>query len=99
MGLGAPDHTVRYGTVLSRTLFPGTSCQATIASSLRSVTPFVGAKTSQAALNLAPFYPDVAFYRVFQGTDVFLKYLERRLRQKLCLMVNFCGGGCHLFLL
>jgi hypothetical protein len=25
-----PDHTVPYGTVLSRDAFPGTSCQATI---------------------------------------------------------------------
>ena len=25
-----PDHTVPYGTVLSREAFPGTSCQATI---------------------------------------------------------------------
>ena len=28
--LAAPDHTVPYGTVLSRDAFPGTSCQATI---------------------------------------------------------------------
>src|SRR5208283_2562298 len=32
---GAPDHTVPYGTVLSKDAFPGTSCQATIAVSLR----------------------------------------------------------------
>jgi hypothetical protein len=70
MGLAVPDHTVPYGTVLSRTLSRGTSCQATIDVSLRDrladgsqrhlarsnfVTPFVGAKTSQTALNLAPF--------------------------------------------
>src|SRR6202790_5899237 len=30
LGLAAPDHTVPYGTVLSRDAFPGTSCQATI---------------------------------------------------------------------
>jgi hypothetical protein len=30
VGLAAPDHTVPYGTVLSRDAFPGTSCQATI---------------------------------------------------------------------
>ena len=30
LGLAAPDHTVPYGTVLSRDVFPGTSCQATI---------------------------------------------------------------------
>src|SRR5271165_4681445 len=29
LGLAAPDHTVPYGTVLSRDAFPGTSCQAT----------------------------------------------------------------------
>src|SRR5271170_3130365 len=28
--LVTPDHTVPYGTVLSRDAFPGTSCQATI---------------------------------------------------------------------
>src|ERR1700751_4142805 len=27
LGLAAPDHTVPYGTVLSRDTFPGTSCQ------------------------------------------------------------------------
>jgi hypothetical protein len=35
MGLAAPDHTVPYGTVLSRTLSQATSCQATIGVSLR----------------------------------------------------------------
>src|ERR1700730_17386557 len=30
LGLAAPDHTVPYGTILSRGVFPGTSCQATI---------------------------------------------------------------------
>src|SRR3984893_8285380 len=30
LGLATPDHTVPYGTVLSRDAFPGTSCQATI---------------------------------------------------------------------
>ena len=30
LGLAAPDHTVPYGTVLSRDAFLGTSCQATI---------------------------------------------------------------------
>jgi hypothetical protein len=30
LGLAAPDHTVPYGTVLSRDAFPGTSCQVTI---------------------------------------------------------------------
>src|SRR5271154_4678580 len=30
VGLAALDHTVPYGTVLSRDAFPGTSCQATI---------------------------------------------------------------------
>ena len=35
LGLAAPDHTVPYGTVLSRDAFPGTSCQATIVLSLR----------------------------------------------------------------
>jgi hypothetical protein len=30
LGLAALDHTVPYGTVLSRDAFPGTSCQATI---------------------------------------------------------------------
>jgi hypothetical protein len=35
LGLAAPDHTVPYGTVLSRDTFPGTSCQATIVLSLR----------------------------------------------------------------
>ena len=30
LGLVTPDHTVPYGTVLSRDAFPGTSCQATI---------------------------------------------------------------------
>src|ERR1700732_1960906 len=30
LGFAAPDHTVPYGTVLSRDAFPGTSCQATI---------------------------------------------------------------------
>jgi hypothetical protein len=34
-GLAAPDHTVPYGTVLSRGNIPGTSCQATIGLSLR----------------------------------------------------------------
>jgi len=29
-GLATPDHTLPYGTVLSRDAFPGTSCQATI---------------------------------------------------------------------
>jgi hypothetical protein len=29
LGLAAPDHTVPYGTVLSRDPFPGTSCLAT----------------------------------------------------------------------
>ena len=33
--LAAPDHTVPYGTVLSRNAFPGTSCLATIVLSLR----------------------------------------------------------------
>jgi hypothetical protein len=35
LGLAVPGHTVPYGTVLSRDAFPGTSCQATIAPSLR----------------------------------------------------------------
>ena len=35
LGLAAPDHTVPYGTVLSRDTFPGTSCLATIVLSLR----------------------------------------------------------------
>ena len=35
VGLAAPDHTVPYGTVLSRDAFPGTSCLATIMLSLR----------------------------------------------------------------
>jgi hypothetical protein len=35
LGLVAPDHTVPYGTVLSRDAYPGTSCQATIVLSLR----------------------------------------------------------------
>ena len=35
MGLAAPDHTVPYGTALSRDAFPGTSCLATIILSLR----------------------------------------------------------------
>jgi hypothetical protein len=30
LGFAAPGHTVPYGTVLSRDVFPGTSCQATI---------------------------------------------------------------------
>jgi hypothetical protein len=30
LGLATPDHTVPYGTVLSRDAVPGTSCQATI---------------------------------------------------------------------
>src|SRR3984893_5791454 len=30
LGLATPDHTVPYGTVLSRDAFPGTSCQATV---------------------------------------------------------------------
>ncbi|HKM59137.1 MAG TPA: hypothetical protein VJX28_10330, partial [Chthoniobacterales bacterium] len=30
LGLAAPDHTVPYGTILSRDAVPGTSCQATI---------------------------------------------------------------------
>jgi hypothetical protein len=34
-GLAALDHTVPYGTALSRDAFPGTSCLATIAPSLR----------------------------------------------------------------
>src|ERR1700730_7015100 len=34
-GSAAPDHTVPYGTVLSKDAFPGTSCQATIMLSLR----------------------------------------------------------------
>ena len=34
-GLAAPDHTVPYGTVLSRGAVPGTSCQATIGLPLR----------------------------------------------------------------
>src|ERR1700730_11384811 len=29
-GLATPDHTVPYGTALSRDAFPGTSCQATM---------------------------------------------------------------------
>jgi hypothetical protein len=33
-GSAAPDHTVPYGTVLSRGNIPGTSCQATIVPSL-----------------------------------------------------------------
>jgi hypothetical protein len=37
LGLAAPDHTVPYGTVLSRDAFPGTSCQATIEPSLRDI--------------------------------------------------------------
>ncbi len=39
MGSGAPDHTVSYGTVLSRDAFPGTSCLATIMLSLRDKKP------------------------------------------------------------
>jgi hypothetical protein len=35
LGSAAPDHTVPYGTVLSRDAFPGTSCLATISLSLR----------------------------------------------------------------
>ena len=35
VGSAAPDHTVPYGTVLSRDAFPGTSCLATISLSLR----------------------------------------------------------------
>jgi hypothetical protein len=35
VGFAAPDHTVPYGTVLSRDAFPGTSCLATIMLSLR----------------------------------------------------------------
>src|SRR5271165_3331296 len=35
VGLAALDHTVPYGTVLSRDAFPGTSCLATIMLSLR----------------------------------------------------------------
>jgi hypothetical protein len=35
LGFAAPDHTVPYGTVLSRDALPGTSCQATIVLSLR----------------------------------------------------------------
>jgi hypothetical protein len=35
VGSPAPDHTVPYGTVLSRDAFPGTSCLATISLSLR----------------------------------------------------------------
>src|SRR6202043_1339360 len=35
VGLAAPDHTVPYGTVLSRNAFPGTSCLATISLALR----------------------------------------------------------------
>jgi hypothetical protein len=34
--LAAPDHTVPYGTVLWRDAYPGTSCLATIALSLRN---------------------------------------------------------------
>jgi hypothetical protein len=30
LGISCADHTVPYGTVLSRDAFPGTSCQATI---------------------------------------------------------------------
>jgi hypothetical protein len=37
LGLTTPDHTVPYGTVLWRGAFPGTSCQATIAPSLRDI--------------------------------------------------------------
>jgi hypothetical protein len=39
-GLTAPSHTVPYGTVLWREAFPGTSCQATIASFVLPTPPF-----------------------------------------------------------
>ena len=35
VGSAAPDHTVPYGTILSRDAFTGTSCLATISLSLR----------------------------------------------------------------
>jgi hypothetical protein len=47
LGLAAPDHTVPYGTVLSRDAFPGTSCQATINLSLRD--------KSHSPIRLTPF--------------------------------------------
>src|SRR5271165_2630190 len=47
---GAPNHTVPYGTVLSKDAFPGTSCQATIAVSLRDAR----AAISQQPLTIAP---------------------------------------------
>ena len=37
LGLAAPDHTVPYGTALWGGSVPGTSCQATIAVSLRDI--------------------------------------------------------------
>ena len=37
LGLAAPDHTVPYGTVLSRDTFPGTSCLATIMLSVEAL--------------------------------------------------------------
>ena len=73
MGLAAPDHTVPYGTVLSRTLSQALRARLRSVCPLRDgladgsqrhlarerasnfVTPFVGAKTSQNSLNLAPF--------------------------------------------
>jgi hypothetical protein len=46
------DHTVPYGTVLQVNAFPGTSCQATIAPSLRdkSRSPIEGPRISYSPL-------------------------------------------------
>ena len=77
MGLPAPDHTVPYGTVFLRTLSQalrarlrsvcpsGTGLQTVrngISLKSARTRPFVGAKT-QAALNLAPFGPDLFCWR------------------------------------
>ena len=55
MGSAAPDHTVLYGTVLSRDSFRGTSCLATISLSLRdkSHSPIEGPRIKLALLGFS----------------------------------------------
>jgi hypothetical protein len=58
LGLATPDHTVPYGTDLSRDAFPGTSCQATI-----SVVPTGRAgKHFATASNLAQLFGERVTY-------------------------------------
>ena len=62
MGLAAPDHTVPYGTVLLRTLSQALRARLRSHRPYEDVTPFVGAKTSQTALILAPFKPGITSF-------------------------------------